>query len=494
METRKVLTILVLALGLMAWLPSVGRATPLGTAFTYQGHLYDANYVADGLYDFQFKLFDAVSDGNQISVDVNRPDIDVIDAYFTVKLDFGSDVFDGNAVWLEIGVRPGEQSDPCEYTFLSPRQEVMPTPYALYAKTAGSGGGGADLDWQISGNDMYSIPSGNVGIGTTLPGEKLHVAGSTRIGNGDPGEWAGLFLYGDSQWLLNAHNTTDALYIRHNQGTVVDPNFSDLFVTVKTNGNVGIGTVGPSSELDVVGSIRSSDAGDSTGAVLLSGPDGSPGLILLSNDPEGYRASIVRETDGLGFGIHAATGNPGSDEFFIHNNGNVGIGTVSPSAKLDVHGYIVVTQDVVYSSPKTRYLSIPCVAFRPSTPDQDYWNGKWWLTGKTPGQAVAFQAPINLPHGAEITKYEALIFDDSSNDIEFNMVYHNISGSTLLISNISSSGTPGKIRLSSPALSATVNNQDNAYLIEVLWTTPTPEDDIKLYQVNVFYTVTNSVP
>ncbi len=32
-----------------------------------------------------------------------------------------------------------------------------------------------DNDWQISGNDMYSIPSGNVGIGTTSPAGKLHV-------------------------------------------------------------------------------------------------------------------------------------------------------------------------------------------------------------------------------------------------------------------------------------------------------------------------------
>jgi hypothetical protein len=38
-------------------------------------------------------------------------------------------------------------------------------------------GGGADTDWTVSGNNMYSNNSGNVGIGTSNPGAKLDVAG-----------------------------------------------------------------------------------------------------------------------------------------------------------------------------------------------------------------------------------------------------------------------------------------------------------------------------
>ena len=53
-----------------------------------------------------------------------------------MELDFGSDVFDGDARWLEIGVRPGDQNDPNIYTILSPRQKITPTPYAIYAQTA----------------------------------------------------------------------------------------------------------------------------------------------------------------------------------------------------------------------------------------------------------------------------------------------------------------------------------------------------------------------
>ncbi|MFH1615980.1 MAG: hypothetical protein ABIG61_12965 [Planctomycetota bacterium] len=106
----------------------------MGTAFTYQGHLYDANHVANDIYDFQFKLFDAVTDGNQIGNTVSMPDVDVIDGYFTVVLDFNNiNAFNGENRWLDIGIRPGEQNDPCEYTVLIPRQELTPTPYALYS-------------------------------------------------------------------------------------------------------------------------------------------------------------------------------------------------------------------------------------------------------------------------------------------------------------------------------------------------------------------------
>jgi microcystin-dependent protein len=135
MKNVKILTILVFA-GLVFCLARVGRAASIGTAFTYQGRLIDANRAADGLYDFQFKLFDSASDGNQLGTDVNKPEVDVIDGYFTVELDFGG-VFDGNERWLDIGVRPGELSDPNLYTTLNPRQEVTPTPYAIHAKTSG---------------------------------------------------------------------------------------------------------------------------------------------------------------------------------------------------------------------------------------------------------------------------------------------------------------------------------------------------------------------
>jgi len=142
MKTARMLTILAVALVLMVCPDEFCEAAPMGTAFTYQGHLYDSNSVADGEYDFRFSLYADPCVGSPIGSDVNVPDMDVIDGYFTMELDFGGDVFDGNSLWLEIGVRPGEMDDPNDYTVLEPRQEVMPTPYALYAAS----GPGAEGD------------------------------------------------------------------------------------------------------------------------------------------------------------------------------------------------------------------------------------------------------------------------------------------------------------------------------------------------------------
>ena len=109
----------------------VAEAAPVGTAFTYQGRLIDANVAADGEYDLRFGLYDANSDGNQVGGNIDVNDIDVIDGYFTVELDFGG-VFDGEARWLEIGVRAGDSNG--VFTMLSPRQELTATPYAQEAE------------------------------------------------------------------------------------------------------------------------------------------------------------------------------------------------------------------------------------------------------------------------------------------------------------------------------------------------------------------------
>ncbi len=106
----------------------VGAQAAMGMAFTYQGRLTDGGSLADGTYDFQFRLYDAAS-GGALVASANRGNVTVTDGLFTVELDFGSGAFTGDARWLEIGVRPGTSTG--AYTTLSPRQELTPAPYAL---------------------------------------------------------------------------------------------------------------------------------------------------------------------------------------------------------------------------------------------------------------------------------------------------------------------------------------------------------------------------
>ena len=108
-------------------------AAPLGTEFTYQGVLSDAGAPAAGVFDFRFFLYDAVAGGSQVGSVVLIEDLTVADGRITTQLDFGS-VFDGTALWLEVGVRDGGLTG--AYTVLSPRQELTAAPFAQHAKAA----------------------------------------------------------------------------------------------------------------------------------------------------------------------------------------------------------------------------------------------------------------------------------------------------------------------------------------------------------------------
>jgi len=106
------------------------------TAFTYQGRLSDAGNPASASYDMQFKLFDTVEvgTGTQQGATVTNPTVPMTNGIFTVSLDFGVEVFDGSARYLEICLRPAGSPDP--YTVLAPRQPVTSTPYAIRSLSA----------------------------------------------------------------------------------------------------------------------------------------------------------------------------------------------------------------------------------------------------------------------------------------------------------------------------------------------------------------------
>jgi hypothetical protein len=204
MKTIKILTILTVALGLIVCLPMFSNAAPMGTAFTYQGSLIDSNSVADGLYDFQFKLFGFPLAGPQQGSTIDVNELDVIDGHFAVELDFGSDVFDGAARWLEITVAHGDGSDPCT---LSPRQELTPTPYALYAASANS----VAVPLTLSGSEHGShvIKGSNFSDGLGSIGVLGEATGASGLNYGGffeaAGNW-GRGVYGEASGTGAANN------------------------------------------------------------------------------------------------------------------------------------------------------------------------------------------------------------------------------------------------------------------------------------------------
>ena len=103
---------------------------PSGATFTYQGRLTEGGEPAEGIFDFAFTLWDAASDGVQIGPTLELLDADIAEGLILVDLDFGGDVFDGNARWLEVTV---------EGFVLDPRQPLTAAPYAAFALSGNEG-------------------------------------------------------------------------------------------------------------------------------------------------------------------------------------------------------------------------------------------------------------------------------------------------------------------------------------------------------------------
>jgi hypothetical protein len=332
---------LAVAVTLLIGQGSVFGEVPVGSEFTYQGQLKEGGIPADGNYDFVFKLFDDAVGGTQVGGDVEIDAWPVSEGLFTVELDFGPDVFTGDARWIEVGVREGGGGP---YTTLSPRQPVNAAPYALYALD----GPGSAGYWAGSGNDIHSTNAGNVGVGTTSPLDKLHVAGpaaNLRLqDDDDPDSYAVIKDTGVVQVCFEKHtsngstlmdltpmpldgvsgaairlfrttNTTGDKHVYFYRGNnttstsaAIGVDGADSYFQIH-GGNLGIGTLTPDTKLTVNGLVSSLSGG-------YKFPDGS--------------VQVTAATSGTGF--WSANGN----HIYNNNSGNVGIGTSNPTSNLHV--------------------------------------------------------------------------------------------------------------------------------------------------------------
>ena len=150
---------------------------------------------------------------------------------------------------------------------------------------------------------LFIDSSGNVGLGTVNPAQKLHLSSGTLLVDGDA---ANSLKIGVSSFV------------------------------VTSAGNVGVGAASPSAKLHVgAGTTALAD----TGAIFLQSGDGAGG----ARDWKLY--SIGTGNFGIrDMGFNNAGGGMTSDALTIaFNTGNVGVGTASPVEKLQVAGAVKVT-------------------------------------------------------------------------------------------------------------------------------------------------------
>ncbi len=346
MKNTRILAVVLLVLGLIVCFARISEAEPMGTAFTYQGRLMDANFPADGPYDFEFRLFDDPCTGTQQGNTIGFNDLDVIDGYFTVELDFGSDVFDGDARWLDIGVRPGGKTS--AYTKLSPRQEVTPTPYALHT-----------YGLTVVGNNTFigkdAGTSNTTGYENTFSGYEAGYSNTTGHDNTFSGYLAG---YSNTIGSLNTFSGYRAGYSnttgRYN---TFSGNMAGFYNTTGNSNTFSGCLAGFSNTEGNDNTFSGHEAGfyNTTGNYnTFSGyKAGHSNTTGNYNTFSGYLAGHSNTT-GSGnvfIGFKAGRYETGSNKLYIANSdgtpliygdfstGRVGIGTTSPQRRLHIDSY-----------------------------------------------------------------------------------------------------------------------------------------------------------
>jgi hypothetical protein len=200
---RKIVCLLFCAI--MAFC-SVGTLFAQGTMFTYQGRLNDGGVAANGNYDFKFRIYDAVTNGNPVSsILTNSPTV-VSNGLFVVNLDFGSGIFTGPARWLDIGVRTNGSTN--VFTALVPRQQLTPAPYSIFANSA-SNLVGRLATTQLNGTLPQSAFSGYT-----------NTVALTNSGNLFSGSFSGSFsgaFYGNGGGVTNVNVTNLTGVLADNQ-------------------------------------------------------------------------------------------------------------------------------------------------------------------------------------------------------------------------------------------------------------------------------------
>lgn len=242
--------------------------------------------------------------------------------------------------------------------------------------------------WNTIGSNLY-YTSGNIGIGTTVPLDKLHINdGNIKITNTLSKQPKLTFEeeLDQNNIILEYSNQklNENAYLSFYSGVNGWSTKGSSLNIIPYNGRIGIGTIDPKSILDINGELRAGFNSDTTSylgnsAIGYSGHSDHASFSHIDNNNE-TDYSLLNNKDGdtylnskLGSSIEFRENN---NNKMIMKNGNLGIGIDIPNYKLDVSGNINFSGSLLKNGSKfsIEHKTIFDVTIKQKTSNHPYYG------------------------------------------------------------------------------------------------------------------------
>ncbi len=387
MKYMKILLLAVVSTSVMA--------VPLTTEFTFQGELIDSGSPANGDFDVNFRLYDTAAGGSEVGTVVFVDDLTVSNGLIQTDIDFGDVPFMGEAVWVQVEIRPGTSVGAFEV--LSPRQKVTLTPYSIQSMFVADGG--------VTSSSIANDAVGTAEIDSSEVQQR--VSGTCPVGS--------------AMRVINESGTVTCQAADDNDWSIVG-NFTSSntpFVGINTTSSIGSGSF-----------MVKSPFSDTFGGMFVD-VDGTgfeqPFYGYATNGSFRAWSEFNENADQIRFNIN------NSYKLALDSNGRLGVNETNPQRNLHVDGnariedlgfvgsgraqVLVEPDGDLVTGPTTHTIAVPPAAFTVEEPGDSFQkvlgNGHAFILSGF----GALSAPVYLPDGAVVTRVDVWYLDNSVQDL-----------------------------------------------------------------------------